>query len=176
MEKITTAQDDRLLNYLDGKLDGTELQQLKKELETSKLMQARLDELRIIHRVLAHTTLDTPSLAFTNKVMQNLHSRPVPSSLSPKNGLLLLLGVMVAAGMLVVMISVGVFDQISGLISLDKAIPVKNYLQQQSLPVISVNGKLMIKIIVGLNLVLAFIVLDRTVLKPFFQKRAGVQL
>jgi hypothetical protein len=176
MEKITTAQDDRLLNYLDGKLDGTELQHLKKELESSKLLQDRLNELRIIHRVLAHTTLDTPSFAFTNRVMQNLHTRPVPSSISPKNGLLLLLGVMVAAGMLVVMISVGVFDQISGIVSLDQAAPVKKYFQQQTLPSIPVNGKLLIKIIVGLNLVLAFVVLDRTVLKPFFQKRAGLQL
>jgi hypothetical protein len=175
MEKITIVQDDRLLNYLDGKLDGTELIQLKKDLESSDLLQTRLNELRIIHRVLAHTTLETPSFAFTNKVMQNLHAKPVTSYLSPRNGLLLLAGVMVAAGMLVAMISAGIFDQIGGIVSLDKAIPIKNYVQQ-SLPTISVNGKLLIKIIVGLNLVLVFIVLDRTVLKPYFQKRAGMQL
>ncbi len=175
MEKITTVQDDRLLNYLDGKLDGTELVQLKKDLESSDLLQARLNELRMIHRVLAHTALETPSFAFTNKVMQNLHSKPVTSYLSPRNGLLLLAGVMVAAGMLVAMISAGIFDDMGGIVSLDKAIPVKNYVHQ-SLPTISVNGKLLIKIIIGLNLVLVFIVLDRTVLKPYFQKRAGMQL
>lgn len=176
MEKIKQTDDDRLLDYLDGKLEGARLLQLKKDLEHNSFLQVRLDELRLVHRVLAQTNLESPSPAFVNKVMQHLHSPSFSSySLSPRNGLLLLVGMLVAAGMLVAMVSAGVFDQFSGMISMDKAIPVKKYLQQ-SLPEMSINGKLIIQIIVGLNLVLGFIVLDRTVLKPLFQKRAGMQL
>ncbi|NOT77072.1 MAG: hypothetical protein HOP08_19280 [Cyclobacteriaceae bacterium] len=175
MEKITTIQDDKLLNYLDGKLNELEVIQLRKELEASAVLQARLEDLRLVHRTLAHTTLDTPSMAFTNKVMLNLHSQSFPTYLSPKNGLLLLGGIIIAAGMLVVMITAGIFDQVNGPISLDKTLPVSQYFKQ-SLPTVSINGKLVVKIIVGLNLVLAFFILDRTVLKPFFQKRAGTQL
>ena len=175
MEQFNRTNDDRLLDYLDGRLEGVYLQQLKKDLEASSILQSRLEELRMIHRVLAKTKLESPSPAFVTKVMQNLNAPAFSSSISPRNGLLLLTGMIVAAGMLVVMISAGVFDQFSGLVSLDQAAPVKRYFQQ-SLPEISINGKLIIQIIVGLNLVLGFIVLDRTVLRPLFQKRAGMYL
>ena len=174
MEDFKQEEDDQLLDYLDGKLDGARLQQLKKNLESSTPLQVRLDELRTVHRVLAQTKLESPSPAFVNRVMQNLDA-PLYSSLSPRNGLLLLTGMLVAAGMLAAMISTGVFDQFSGIISLDETVPVKKYFQQ-SLPSVAINGKLIIKIIVGVNLVLAFIVLDRTVLRPLFQKRAGMFL
>lgn len=175
MEKIPTPMDDKLLDYLDGKLDGSALAHLRKELEASPSLQARLESLRTIHRVLAHTKLETPSALFVNKVMKDLHSVSLPSTLSPKNGLLLLVGTMVAAGILIVIISTGFFDNANGVVNLEQVSPVKKYIQQ-SLPTVSINGKLIINILIGLNLVLAFLILDKTVLKPFFQKRAGVQL
>jgi hypothetical protein len=178
MEKIPTSMDDKLLDYLDGKLDGSALAQLRKELEASPSLQERLDRLRAIHRVLAHTKLETPSPLFVNKVMKDLHSVSLPSSLSPRNGLLLLAGTMVAAGILIVMISAGFFDTANGVVNLDsfqEISPIKKYIQQ-SLPAIPINGKIVIDILVGLNLVLGFLVLDKTVLRPFFQRRAGVQL
>ncbi len=175
METITTAQDDRLLDYLDGRLDGITLQQLRKELESSATLQKRLEELRMVHRTLAGTQMESPSPAFVNTVMQNLHKTSFSSTLSPRNGLLLLLGMTVASGLLAVMMGAGVFDQFNGSISLEQVAPVKNYIQQ-SLPVVAISGKLIINIMIGLNLVLGFFVLDRTVLKPFFQKRSGLML
>ena len=176
MDKISTAQDDLLLNYLDGRLEGPSLVELKKVLERSEILRSRLEVLRRVHRTLAlHNNLEVPSPVFVNKVMQNLHSLPVSSGLSPRNGLLLIAGVMVATGILAVMISAGTFDQFKGLISLNQAAPMQKYFQQ-GLPAIPVNGKLIINILISLNLVLAFLVLDRTVLRPFFQKRAGLQL
>ena len=47
MEKLTTAQEDRLLNYLDGTLGPNEVLQLKEELEHSPALHARLEELRV---------------------------------------------------------------------------------------------------------------------------------
>jgi hypothetical protein len=170
-----SGQDDRLLDYLDGRLEGPFLEQLRKDLENSEDLRKRLEEFRLVHRTLAITQLEAPSQAFVNKVMQNLHRTSYSPSLSPRNGILLLAGMMVASGLLVVMISAGIFDQFSGFISLQKVAPVQKYLQQ-SLPVISVNGKLLINFMVGINLILGFIILDRTVLKPFFQKRSGLML
>ncbi len=175
MEKIPTALDDRLLDYLDGNLDETDLHQLKMELEKSPMVKSRLEELRLLHETLMQTRLESPSPAFTTKVMQNLHRLPFSSTLSPRNGLLLLAGMIAAAGILVVMISAGTFDQFKGMVSLKQLSPVQKYFQQ-SLPSFSVNGKLIINIIVGINLVLAFIILDRTILRPFFQRRAGTQV
>jgi hypothetical protein len=174
MEQLTREQDDRLLDYLDGRLDGTGLAQLKKDLENSTSMNARLEELRIVHRTLAHIKLDVPSPMFTEKVMKNLHAAPPASSLSPRNGLLLLAGVVVAAGILIALMGSGVFDGFSEIVKLDGVVNVKQI--QQTIPQVSVNGRLIMKILIGLNLALAFVVLDRTVLKPYFQKRAGLQL
>lgn len=175
METLSTVQEDRLLDYLDGRLEGTALFVLKKELESSEVLRLRLEELRIVHRALGHVTLETPSPPFVNKVMQNLHTIPVSSVLSPRNGLLLLAGMIVATGILLAMINAGIFDQVKGLISFEQAVPLQKYFHQ-SLPVISVDGKPIIKIMIALNLLLAFLVLDRTVLRPFFQRRAGAQL
>lgn len=174
MEKITPAQDDQLLDYLDGKLDGAALQRLKQDLASSSQLQARLDELRAVHTVLSTATLQTPSSNFVTKVMKNLHAQPVASSLSPRNGLLLLAGITVAAGMLVALISGGVFDQFNTMMTVNNPAPVQKYFQQ-SLPSVPINGKLVIDGIIGINLVLAFLILDRTVLRPFFQRRARMQ-
>ncbi len=176
MEKISSAQEDLLLDYLDGILNDKEIMEVKKQLENSTLLQERLEELRSLNESLMsiHSTLEAPSPLFVNKVMKNLHSGSYSNALSPRNGLLLLGGVIIAVGFLMAMVSAGVFDQTT-VVSLDKVIPVKDYFQQ-SLPVISINSKLIIKIIIGLNMALVFVVLDRTVLKPFFQRRAGLQL
>jgi hypothetical protein len=176
MEKISSAQEDLLLGYLDGTLNGTQVIELKKQLDNSTALQERLEELRSLNESLmsAHSALESPSSLFVNRVMKNLHSKSYSNALSPRNGLLLLGGVVIAVVILLAMVSTGMFDQ-TGVISLDKVVPVKDYFQQ-SLPVVSVNGKLIIKIIIGLNMALVFIVLDRTVLKPFFQRRAGMQL
>ncbi len=176
MDTISKTQDDMLLNYLDGRLEGHGLSELKKELEASEPLRDRLEVLRRIHRTLAlRNNLDSPSAAFVNKVMQNLNAEPSTSMLSPRNGLLLIAGVMVATGILAFMISAGTFDQFNGIISIQKTETVQKYFQQ-GLPPIPIDGKLIINILIGLNLVLAFLVLDRTVLRPFFQKRAGLQL
>ncbi len=175
MEKFTKVLDDQLLDYLDGKLDPSKLALLKTQLESSHALKARLDELRLVHRVLASSKLESPSTTFVNRVMVNLNKTSLSSSLSPKNGLLLLMGVTVATVMLLVLLGAGVFDQFKGSLSLPETLPAQKYLQE-SLPAIAVNGKLMINILVGLNLVLAFLVLDKTVFKPYFQRRAGAQL
>lgn len=175
MEQITGEQDNRLLDYLDGKLDGTSLAQLRKELEDSAAMRARLEQLRIVHRTLAHTKLESPSFMFTEKVMKNLHVSPPQSSMSPRNGLMLLSGIIVAAGVLIALMGSGIFDGFKETLPLDQTTQLQKYIQP-SIHQISINGRMIIKLLVGLNLALAFVVLDRTVLKPYFQKRAGLQL
>ena len=121
-----------------------------------------------------HALEEEETASFVTKVMRNLHSTAFPPSLSPRNGLLLVIGVLVTAGLLVALVSAGSFDQWTGFVSLEEVTPLKEYFRV-SLPTVYINGKLLIKILVGLNLGLAFIVLDRTVLKPFFQRRAGSQ-
>ncbi|MBL7851533.1 MAG: hypothetical protein JNN04_11570 [Cyclobacteriaceae bacterium] len=171
MEKITDAQEITLQRYLDGELEGPALQQLKQELSSSLAMQRRLEELRPVHDFLSRNSLQAPSATFVDKVMRNLSRGAASPYPSPKNGLMLLAGVMVASGMLAALLTAGTFDQVSGLLSLNQMDVLKN-VQAPEIPSVNINGKLVMKILIGVNLVLAFIVLDRTVLRPFFQRRA----
>jgi hypothetical protein len=66
-------------------------------------------------------------------------------------------------------LSAGVFDGTSS-IDLNQTLLPNKYIQQ-SLPTISFNGKMVMNVIILLNLALAFLVLDRAVLKPWFERR-----
>ena len=171
MERITEAQETTLQRYLDGELEGPSLQQFKDELQQSPALQRRLELARPVHAFLSKQKLESPSANFVDNVMRNLSRGAIRSYPSPRSGLMLLAGVIVASGMLAALLTAGTFDQVSGLITLDQVEILKNY-SAPKLPSFNVNGKLVMKILIGINLVLAFVVLDRTVLRPFFQRRA----
>jgi len=172
MEK--TSKDELLLNYLDGTLDEMRLRVLKAELEGSEPLRQRLEQLRMVHDVLSKQKLESPASNFVARVMNNLHNRPSSISMSPRNGLMLVLGTTVAICLLLLLVQAGQFNDIINVAPAPQTGPGQKYIP--SIPPISVNLKLVINILVGLNLALAFVVLDRTILKPFFQKRAGAGL
>ena len=175
MERTTQKQDDQLLQYLDGTLTGKEKTELENLLVNNTNLEIRLEELRKVHVVLSSKAkLEQPSKLFTDKVMHNLDRLPVRSNLSPKNGLFLLCGIIVAAGGMALLLSLGVFDNLNDTISLDK-LPVKNDFIKNTLPAIPLNGKWMVNAILILTLGLAFVLLDRTILKPYFESRQRMQ-
>lgn len=175
MERTTQKQDDQLLHYLDGTLTAKEKSDLETLLSKNTLLGIRLEQLRKVHQVLgSKARLEHPSKLFTDKVMHNLDRQPVRSVLSPKNGLLLLCGILVAAGAMALLLSVGVFDNLNDTINLEN-IPLKNDLIKNPLPSIPFDGKWMVNGILILTLGLAFVLLDRTILKPYFERRSRIQ-
>lgn len=172
MEKISETQETNLQRYLDGELEGHALQQFKEELSKSTPLQHHLEAVRPVHDYLRKSSLQSPSNTFVDRVMRNLSRGSVTPYPSPKNGLMLLAGVMVASGLLAVMLSAGTFDKFTSLITVEQVDILKKY-QTPSLPSFNLNVKLIMKVLIGVNLVLAFIVLDRTVLRPFFSRREG---
>ena len=117
---------------------------------------------KLIDEVLSKNKLESPSSNFTHRVMVNLHSMPVATSLSPKNGLLLLGGTVFAVSILTYLVSGGMFDSVNETINLPQV--------KQSLPV---NGTWVMKGLIVLNIILAFVLFDRTILKPFFNRRSS---
>lgn len=175
MEGITQKQDDQLLHYLDGTLTVKDKVELENLLAKNSYLQIRLDELRHVHAVLAgKAKLEQPSKLFSEKVMNNLDRMPVRSTLSPKNGLFLLCGILVAVGVMTLFLSSGVFDNMNDTISLDK-LPLENKFIKNPFPTISLNGKWMVNGILILTMGLAFVLLDRTILKPYFERRSRMQ-
>ncbi|HEY3403414.1 MAG TPA: hypothetical protein VGK59_08515 [Ohtaekwangia sp.] len=180
MEKISPELEEKLLDYLDGSLRGAEKESLEQQFQQNPVLKARLETLRTLHQLLAGNNLEQPSKNFTQQVMLKLDQYPRTSSLSIRNGLLLLTGVFVVAILAALMVSTGMFDNTTSVIDLNKIeVPkpleapqqyVQEYIQQP-LPSFEFDGKLMVNIIICLNLVLGWILLDRAILKPLFKKR-----
>jgi hypothetical protein len=170
MKKIPQPLDDTLLNYLDGSLKSEEKADIEKLIRENDPLRARLEELRIIHFTLRQNKLDQPSRNFTQLVMGKLDGYAERSSFPIRNGIWLLAGVLVAVGIVALLVSSGLFDQTQTVVDLNKINLPKQYITEP-LPAIPFNGKLLINIIIVLNLGLAWVVLDRAILRPYFQRR-----
>jgi hypothetical protein len=168
MKKLPQHIEDTLLDYLDGNLTATQREAFEQSLKTNAQLRSRLEEIRMTDQVLRTLPLEHPSKNFTAAVMTRLDQYPARSGLSIRNGILLLTGIVVVMTLAVMLVSAGVFDETA---SLDlNTIGLKRYIKQP-LPTIPLDGKMIVNIIILLNIALAFIVLDRAILKPFFQKR-----
>ncbi|MBX2965849.1 MAG: hypothetical protein KF845_06865 [Cyclobacteriaceae bacterium] len=174
MKNISKQQEDNLIAYLDDALSPSEKEHFEQELSASPVLQQQLAALQNVTRVLKNTPLEHPSKNFTQRVMNGLNQYPVRSGLPLKNGILLLIGVMIAVGIASFLLAAGVFDA-SGSIDLNNMVLQNKYIPE-SLPSIPVNTKLIINIIIMLNIALAFLVLDRAVLKPWFERRTRMNL
>ena len=173
MNKLSPAKEEELLRYMDGELETAHKIKLEAELQRAPDLKERLEELRVIRSfLLRKATLETPSKTFTQKVMADLDAQPV-KSFSPGKGLLLLIGVLIASVLALMLLSNGVFDQTNTSLLVDTA-PIKNKWIEETTYSIPFNGKILVNGIIFLNLALALVLLDRTVLRPIFQKRASV--
>jgi anti-sigma factor RsiW len=173
MNKLSPTKEEELLRYLDGDLDAISKANLEAEMLRSTQLKTRLDELQAVRSFLQRkTTLETPSKNFTQKVMEGLEAQPAMSLFSPKKGLLLLVGIIIASGMALVLLTNGVFDQTTTSLLVDTA-PLKNKWIQDTTFSIPFNGKIVVNGIVFLSLGLALVLLDRTILRPLFHKRAS---
>jgi len=169
MEKLIT--DDELLNLLDGVGSETERATLEKIISQNPTAQKRLKELEAVHFFLrSQKGIEQPSKSFTEKVMENLHARPSFTFFSPKNGLILLAGLLVASGLAVLSLSAGAFDQLHTIFDINPLPVNTNAIKiPKSIPF---DLKVFVKVFVLINLAIGFILLDRTILRPIFQKRS----
>jgi anti-sigma factor RsiW len=171
MKKIPQALEEMLFDYIDGTLNAADKQRLETELSHNHELKARLDELQNVELWLSKIPVEEmPSRNFTQQVMGKLDQYPArSSSLTSRNGIFLLAGILVAVGLASILVSSGVFDGVQTTINLNQELPQK-YIQK-SLPPIALSGKLIVNIVILLNLGLAWLVLDRVILKPLFQRR-----
>lgn len=174
MNKLSPAKEEELLRYLDGELDTEQKIKLIAEIQSSAILKTRLEELQSVRSFLMRkAALESPSKNFTFKVMEGLEAQPIRSLFSPRKGLLLLIGVIIASGISLMLLTNGVFDATSTSLLVDAA-PIKNKWIQDPSFSIPFNGKFLVNGIIFLNLALALVLLDRTILRPLFQKRTSM--
>jgi anti-sigma factor RsiW len=176
MNKLSPTKEEELLRYLDGDLDAVGKANLEAEMMRSSQLKTRLDELQAVRSFLQRkASFETPAKNFTQKVMEGLDTQPARSLFSPRKGLLLLIGIIIASGIALMLLTNGVFDQSTTSLLVDTG-PIKNKWIQDTTFSIPFNGKILVNGILFLNLGLALILLDRTVLRPLFQKRTSLGL
>ena len=107
--------------------------------------------------------------------MNNLHRVAPAPMVTPKNGLLLLFGILVAIGIGASLVDVGFYNSLNGILSFEQ-LKLPSGIKTPTLPSIPFNGRLLVNSVIALNLALAFILLDRIVLRPFFNRRSRMQL
>lgn len=135
MEKGKSPGDDQLLSYLDGLLNERQAKELENQIQSSSSLKVRLEELRVIHNALSVIAkFETPSRNFTERVMNQLDSVPGLSRFSPKNGILLLCGILVAASIALMLLKAGTFDSLNGAIALDNLPFKKEWIKNPATP------------------------------------------
>ena len=160
--------EDKLLDYLDGRLSADEIQNLENQMVNDEALRTRMEELRTIDITLKELKVEQPSWNFTDRVMAALDQSTLDKRVSIKNGLLLLSGILIVIGIASLLVSTGVFDGSQTVINLGDLKFSREYIK---VPAFTIQGKLMINVIIFLNVALALIVLDRVILKPFFKRR-----
>lgn len=171
MKKIPQALEDKLLEYIDGKLAPSERESFETLLLHDPDLSLRMEELRSVNTMMRQIKPDQPSRNFTSRVMSNLNRETARNPrLSIRNGILLIIGVLVMIGLATYLISTGTFDNTTTTINLNEINPTKEYIDKP-LPTVPFDGKIMVNIIIVLNLALVFVVLDRAILKPYFRRR-----
>jgi len=170
MEKQANDSDEKLFDYLDGRLTAEEKILFEHTLENSPALNKRVEEFRLLENTLKTIKLEEPSQAFAQNVMNKINQSPQGYSLSIRNGIFLLLGVIAVSLLAATLVQVGLFDG-AGSFSAPKELGLLSKYIKQPLPSIPVNGKLIVNGIILLNLALGFVILDRAVLRPYFERR-----
>lgn len=170
MKKDFNDSDKKLFDYLDGLMTVGEKRLFEENMQQSPALQKMVEEQRLLEGSLKTLRLTEPSSAFTNNVMSRIKESPQSYTLSMRNGILLLIGVIVVSFLAVMLLQSGAFDGSTALDMNNEKGFVGKYINQP-LPTVSISGKWIVNIIVLINMALGFIILDRAVLRPFFEKR-----
>jgi anti-sigma factor RsiW len=170
--KLSEQDINDLFDYLDGKLSGEKKNAFEYELRKNAELRSTYNDLRKSDQIFRENLLEVPPPGLTQRVMANLYTVPASnnSSLSIRKTLLLLGAILSLVALCALLLASGIFDSTVTTFDLNQVTLVKKYVDR-SLPSFGINGKLLVHIVVFLNLVIALMVLDRSVLKPLFQRR-----
>jgi len=167
--KIPDKAEERLLDYLDGTLSENEKAKFEVLLRTNAGLKELCTELHAVETSARSYLPEQPSKNFTGNVMKAVRQMPSPSTPPISNTLMLLGAIMVLITVAIFLLSTGVFDE-SATIQVNELVLIKEYVVTPLVSV-NVNPSMVMNVIIFLNLAIALIVLDRSVLKPYFQRR-----
>ncbi len=164
MKEIT---EEQLWRWVAGEASETEQHDIREALQHDVSVQKKAGHIRWLHETLQRQArMEEPSASFTFRTMTALREKPLlPGTYG--RGLMILAGIVVATGLAALLMGAGTFD--SEAVPLTLRQPWLNKLfGSLSLPI---NVKTVIRAVILGNLALALVLLDRTILRPYFQRR-----
>ena len=78
------SMEDQLWDYLDGFCSPEEKRSIEQLIQTNAAWKRKLNELTALHESLKSMELDEPSMAFKNRVMEQVLASPHPSTLKTR--------------------------------------------------------------------------------------------
>jgi hypothetical protein len=170
MEEREKNYDKKLLDYLDEQLSEADRKAFELLLLHSPELKKQVEGQRLLEGSLKAMKLEEPSPAFAQKVMDKIKEAPQGYVLSIRNGILLLAGMIVVSIIAAFLVKSGLFDT-TGTLTINHESSLLSRYIKAPLPSLPINSKFIVNGIIILNLALGFIILDRAVLRPFFEKR-----
>jgi len=159
--KAKEITDEQLLDYLDGNMKQPERELLTQIIEKHPEVKARLQDLEHVDSMLSEMAVKKTSAHFVSSVMEDLKNKPY----SIKKG-----------GFLIVLVAfftvlLGAYYTVGDMIDLS-IIKQDDYFSQlrQYIPN-TINLKTINTVLLGALSLFSLLIFDKTVLKPFFQKR-----
>ena len=158
-----------VFSFLDDAMHPTEKENFLAAVKENPELKKLLDEEKLIRSYFKSFVPHEPDAHFTVKVMERIQNPGGDYSISVKRSLLLLAGAMLVSLLTAFLVSKGIFDS-QGTINITETYNgIGKYIPE--VKPIAINNRILVNGILILNLLIGFVLLDRVVLRPLFQKR-----
>lgn len=165
MEPIT---DEQLWRWAEGEASEAEQAQIRDAMMQDEAIQTRADHIRWLRETLQRqATLEEPSARFTARTMAAIRQKPILPVTYGK-GFWILGGIVIATGLAALLMGFGTFDSEVAPLTLQQPWLTKMI----GSPTLHVSVKTVVSAVILGNLALALVLLDRTILRPYFQGRS----
>lgn len=169
MKNSQAHWENKLWAYLDGSLPADEHREINDVLRENEELRDKLQDLRAAEHLLRTTRLREPSDTFTRRIMTNLDRTALAGGLSVTKSIFLLAGILVTTAIAVWLLSAGYFSSETTVDLNNLKLPAR--FVPEDIPGFSIDGKTIVNAIVFLSLGVAFVLLDRGILRPLFGRR-----
>ena len=164
--------EKEILQLIDGNLGPEESAKILREIEENADLKKKYDQLVATHKMLETSPLIKPSSHFTANVMNNLSKRFAEEVKTTLWGKHMIVAVIVIAVGLVAAIALLSLPSLSGLVPQMELKEISLREQQiQFDPGSFINQDLFFRGLIYLNAFLGIFLLERAILRPFFQQR-----
>ena len=160
---MNQLQEEKIWEVLDGNADNSTLKQHTKWLKTNADYRLTFEQCERLHKNLLALPLESPSLRFTQNIMDTIMPQLKTAPVTDRRPLIFLAVVAILSAILIALFPSS-SAPIAATNGLDLSVNTEGVVSAMSSPMLFLTFIL-------LNVILLLIILDRRVLRPYFEKR-----